>query len=131
MIVQLDIDDTITAAPEFFAWLSQALRRDGHTVLVVTSRVHSLENFKTTAEELRDFGIVFDKLIMSPEPDDIDPRRLPPDLHPAHRVYINKVIAAEDCGTDILFDDCSITSHLFQRSLPHVKVFRPIFPAPR
>ena len=27
MIVQLDIDGTITAAPEFFAWLSQSLRR--------------------------------------------------------------------------------------------------------
>ena len=30
MVVQIDIDGTIDAAPEFFRWLSVALKRDGH-----------------------------------------------------------------------------------------------------
>lgn len=126
MIVQLDIDHTITAVPEFFAWLSQALKRDGHTVLVVTSRITSPENMKITTEELRAYGIVFDMLMMSPEVDDLDQSRLPRFLHQAHRQYISKVFVAEDHGVDILFDDCSITGTLFERYLPSVKVFRPI-----
>lgn len=126
MIVQLDIDDTITAAPEFFAWLSQALRRDGHTILVVTSRTASPENMRLTAQEMRAYGVHYDKLLLSPAVDDLDRHRLPFGLHPAHRLFIAKLFAAEDFGTEILFDDCSITSDLFQRYLPEVKVFRPM-----
>ena len=49
MIAQIDIDATITAAPEFFAWLTRALKRDGHRVLIVSSRTISPENLKLTA----------------------------------------------------------------------------------
>lgn len=126
MVIQIDIDQTITAAPEFFAWLSQALRRDGHRVLIVTSRTTSPEPLRLTAEELRAFGVVYDKLLLSPAVDDLDPRRLPPGLHSAHRIFVFKLIAAQDYGTEILFDDCSITSDLFRRHLPDVRVFRPL-----
>ena len=126
MIVQIDIDGTITAAPEFFAWLSRALRRDGHTVLVVTSRTTSSENLRFTAEEMRGYSIVFDELILSPAVEDLDPQRLPPGLHPAHRLYVYKLISAEDHGTEVLFDDCTITADLFRKYLPDVMVFRPL-----
>lgn len=126
MIVQIDIDDTITAAPDFFTWLTKALRRDGHKILIVSSRTTSAENLKLSAEELRAFGVIYDKLLLSPQVDDLDPHRLPPGLHLAHRLYVYKVIAAEDHGTGILFDDCGITAELFQRYLPEVRVFRPI-----
>ena len=126
MIVQIDIDGTITAAPECFAWLTQALRRDGHTVLIVSSRAASPDNLAFSAEELRAFGIVWDKLFLSPAVDDLDPHRLPPFLEPAHRLVVYKLLVAEDHRVDILFDDCSITSELFQRYAPDVKVFRPM-----
>ena len=126
MIVQLDIDGTIDQAPEFFRWLTIALKRDSHQVLIVTSRSTSNENVRITTEEMRDYGIVFDKLLLSPEVDDLDPRRLPHDLPRAHRLYVSKLIAAQDYGTEVLFDDCSITGDLFRKHAPHVQVFRPI-----
>lgn len=126
MVIQIDVDGTITRAPEFFAWLTQALRRDGHTVLVVTSRTTSPENVKITAEELRGFGIVYDKLILSPEVADLDPRRIPHGLHPAHRIYVSKLIAAQDYGVQVLYDDCSLTNAMVNQYLPDVIVFCPI-----
>ena len=126
MIVQLDIDGTIDQAPQFYAWLSQSLRRDGHTVLIVTSRTTSPANVKITAKELRGYGVVYDKLLLSPEVADLDPRRLPPDLHPAHRIFASKLMAAEDHGVQILFDDDGVVAELFQRYLPTVTVLKPI-----
>lgn len=126
MVVQVDIDNTITAMPEFFAWLTTALRRDRHTVLIVSSRTASPENLRITAEELRAFGVGYDRLLLSPALDDLDPRRLPPGLHPAHRLFVSKLIAAQDYGTQLLFDDCGITADLFRRHLPDVRVLRPL-----
>lgn len=126
MIVQIDIDGTVDRAPEFFGWLTQTLRRDGHTVLIVSSRTTSPENLKLSAEELRAFGVVWDKLLLSSAVDDLDPHRLPPGLHPAHRLFVYKLIVAQDYVTEILFDDCSITSDLFKRHLPDVRVLRPL-----
>ena len=126
MIVQIDIDGTIDLAPQFFSWLTTALRRDEHTILIVSSRTTSQENLKITAAELKGWGIVYDRLILSPELDDLDPRRFPPGLHRAHRLYVSKLIAAQDYGTEILYDDCTITGDLFRKHLPRVKVFRPI-----
>lgn len=126
MIVQLDLDGTLDAAPAFFAWLTAALRRDGHRVLVVTSRTTSPENLKATAAELKELGVVYDQLFLSPALDDLDSRRFPPGMYPAHRLYVYKLIAAEDHGVEVLFDDCSITTDLFRKHLPKVKVFRPL-----
>jgi hypothetical protein len=123
MIAQIDIDATIDRAPEFFKWLTKSLRRDGHKVLIVSSRIDSPENEKHTAQELKEWGITYDKLVLHPDVPDLDTRRIPTDLHPAHRIYIYKVIAAEDLGTEILFDDCGITTSLFRKYLPNVQVF--------
>lgn len=126
LTVQIDVDHTVNAAPEFFSWLTKALRRDGHCVLIVTDRESSRENDAATAAELRKMGIEWDQLILSPALADLDPRRFPPGLPVAHRVFVNKLIAAEDHGTDVLFDDCGITADLFRRHLPKVRVFRPM-----
>jgi hypothetical protein len=67
-----------------------------------------------------------DELILSPALRDLDARRFPPGLPVAHWVFVNKLIAAEDYGTEVLFDDCGITCDLFRRHLPKVKIFRPI-----
>mgnify|MGYP001583407470 FL=1 len=124
MVVQLDIDNTIDQALDFFRWLAKSLRRDGHTVLIVSSRTRSPENLKHTARELKDWGIEFDKLVLHPAPAELDPKRLPPGLPPAHKIYVYKLIAAQDLGTQILFDYCGITTDLFRWHLPGVNVFR-------
>ena len=61
MNIALDIDDTITRHPEFFAWLSHALRASGHRVVVITFR----EDRESTAQALARLGVVHDKLITS------------------------------------------------------------------
>jgi hypothetical protein len=124
MVIQIDIDGTIDRVPAFFRWITGSLKRDGHKVLIVTSRTHSPQNEEATAHELAALGIVCDALILTPAPDALDAKRIPRDLHPAHKLFINKLFAAEDNGVDVVFDDCGITADLFRRYLPQVQVFR-------
>jgi hypothetical protein len=124
MVIQIDIDGTIDRAPAFFQWITSSLKRDGHRVLIVTSRTHSPQNLRATANELAGLGIVYDSLILTPPPDSLNVRRIPRDMHPAHKLFINKLFAAEDNDVDAVFDDCGITADLFRRYLPEVQVFR-------
>jgi hypothetical protein len=125
LTVQIDVDHTANAAPEFFSWLTKALRRDGHRVLIVTDRETSRENDAATAAELREMGIEWDELILSPALRDLDSRRFPPGLPVAHRVFVNKLIVAEDHAVDVVFDDDGVVADLFRLHLPEVSVFRP------
>lgn len=127
IIVQIDIDGTLDAAPEFFRWMSGSLRRYGHRVLIVSSRVESPECREATLTELKTWGIDFDELLLTPE--ELKPEKNLEGLHPGHRMYAYKVLAAREHGTTILFDDCGITAELFKKYLPEVKVFRPQAPA--
>ncbi len=122
MVIQIDIDGTLDSVPAFFQWFTGSLKKDGHKVLIVTSRTHSPQNRQATIDELIEMNIVYDALIMTPEA--LDPKRIPRDLHPAHKLFINKIWAAEDNGVDAVFDDCGITADLFRRYLPQVQVFR-------
>ncbi len=124
LVVQIDIDGTLDAAPAFFRWLTASLRSDGYTVLIVSSRVDSLECRTATIAELREWSITYDELHLAPEA--IDPDTLPRGVHPAHRVFAHKLTVARARGTAVLFDDCSITAELFARYAPHVTVFRPM-----
>lgn len=60
--VVLDLDETITAHPLFFSWLSSALRRDGHRVTVLTLR----RSRETTIRDLEARNITWDVLLVLP-----------------------------------------------------------------
>jgi hypothetical protein len=124
MTFQIDIDGTIDRAQEFFKWLTRSLRADGHKVFIVSSRTSSPQNDRETAKELEGYGIAYDKLILSPELKNMDSNRFPSDMSPGHKLYIYKLFAAEDNGVEILFDDCGITTELFHKYLPKIKLFR-------
>ena len=62
MKIGIDIDGTITAIPLLFKIMTPALRREGHQVFIVTFRHEG--HRKETAEELKDMGIEYDKLVM-------------------------------------------------------------------
>jgi hypothetical protein len=128
MVVQIQIDSAMAWAPEFFRWLTAALRRDGHQVCLVSSRTHSEENVAAAAKELSRQGLTYDRLVLSPDPELIDEGRLPAGLEPAYRKYAGKLIVAEDLGTELLFDDCGVTGELFRKHLPKVRVLRPLLP---
>ena len=61
----LDIDGTITAAPELFAEISKACRLNGGQVHIVTSR--SALGRNETVDELCEYGVQFDALFFLPE----------------------------------------------------------------
>ena len=61
MIVGMDIDDTITRHPKFFALISQALVAAGHQVVLITFRADR----EGTAAELSEWGIAYTELITS------------------------------------------------------------------
>lgn len=65
----MDIDDTITRHPVFFAFLSNALIAAGHEVLILTFRID-----RAGADaDLRTWGVVYSELITpSPDPDSWD-----------------------------------------------------------
>jgi hypothetical protein len=88
MHVALDIDETITAAPIFFAFLARALRRERHRVTVVTIR-----RCRGGAEEtLRKLGIEHDGLVT-----------LPPDYEGC--VITWKVEQLHALAVDVVVDD--------------------------
>ena len=124
MNIQIDIDGTIDKAPEFFKWLTQSLRVSNHKVFIVSSRTTSPQNDKETAKELKEYEVTYDKLVLTPNLKDLDSKRFPTDMNPGAQLYIHKLFTAEDNDTDILFDDCGITTELFRKYLPGVKVFR-------
>ncbi len=124
MNIQIDIDGTIDKAPDFFQWLTKSLQASKHKVFIVSSRTCSPQNDIETARELWDYGVTYNKLILSPELNNLDLKRIPPDMNPGAKLYIYKLFTAEDNNIDILFDDCGITTELFRKYLPNIKVFR-------
>jgi hypothetical protein len=61
MVIALDIDDTITRHPAFFALISQALIQAGHRVLIITFRDEA--GRADTEADLDGWGIAYDELI--------------------------------------------------------------------
>lgn len=124
MVIQIDVDDTITRAPEFFKHLTRSLKRDGHTILIVTTRTDVRGVRAATKGELLDYGIFYDKLILSPPLDELDEKTLPPGLAVSRRPFAVKVTAARDHKVEVVFDDCGITIGLLKKYLPKVQVMQ-------
>lgn len=61
MTIALDIDDTITRHPAFFALVSRALVQAGHRVLIITFRDEA--GRADTEADLAGWGIAYDELI--------------------------------------------------------------------
>lgn len=64
MRIGIDIDDTITRIPDFFAFLSRVLLEAKHEVHIITYR--SPDSRKRTEKQLLEFGISYTKLHIWP-----------------------------------------------------------------
>ena len=62
MNIAIDLDDTITYAPETFAALTQMLGRKNY-IYIITNR--NPDTRANTVKELEDFRIVYDNLILT------------------------------------------------------------------
>ena len=90
MIVGIDIDDTITAHPEFFSFLSHALIDGGHQVIIITFR----EDQSRTAKLLDELNIAYSRLITASL-----------EAHMEHGVDEWKGWVCKQHNVEILFED--------------------------
>jgi hypothetical protein len=97
MQIALDIDDTITRCPEFFAFLSKAMLAAGHKVYIISYR----EDREFSEEDLAGHGIVFDELIL-PTEQEMQRRNAENWRQEASRW---KAEVCRRFGIDVLFDD--------------------------
>lgn len=88
MHVVIDVDETITARPDFFRWLAGALRRDGHRVTILTVR----RDHDETRRALEGLQIGYDRLETPPA-----------DVRSALDWKIGR---AQELAPDVVFDDC-------------------------
>ena len=90
MIVGLDVDQTITRHPEFFALLSRALVEASHQVVIITFR----DDRESTEQQLNEWDICWTTLVTLPKLQDLTEN---PDAW--------KAGVCRQLGVDILFDD--------------------------
>lgn len=121
--VGLDVDNTITAYPEFFSLLSRAVKGSGGHVFVVTSRTRTPETIEATKEELNDLGIVYDHLYILHDQKEAD-RICPFDLDWYQRFIFQKTVYCKANRVSIYFDDEQKVIDLFRQFLPEVQVFQ-------
>ena len=61
MVVGFDIDGTITKHLEFFSFLTRALIKEGHKVMIITSR----DDKTLTDKDLKEWEIVYSELVVA------------------------------------------------------------------
>ncbi len=90
MRIALDIDDTITRHPQFFAFLSKALIDSDHKVYIISYR----QGQEEVKADLAGYGISFTKLVL-PSNDDLDHEGF----------YQWKATACRRLGIEVFFED--------------------------
>lgn len=123
MHVGIDIDNTITRAPNLFALLAQAVRAQGGTIHIVSSRTDSGATRIATAKELAEYGVAYDRLFLFPEKENTAPcpHR---DLDWYQQSIWGKVAYCLKHKVGIFFDDEQKVVDLFHRFAPAIIVLR-------
>ncbi|MEI8218618.1 MAG: HAD family hydrolase [Elusimicrobiota bacterium] len=124
MMIGIDIDDTITALPEFFKELTVSFTAKGHKIHIITSRTDNAEVRKITRAELQELGIKFDFLYFLPSYSTA--KELCPHLE---LDWFQKYLwqKADYClknDISIYFDDDIKVVELFQKYSPEITVLQ-------
>lgn len=122
--VCFDIDDTITADPEFFSFLSRSVKNEGGRVYVVTSRTSTPEVREETRKELAQYNIVYDDLYLLPDAQTAA-KECPYAGFDWYQKYLyQKVTFCEFHKVDIYFDDDDKVIEIFRETAPQIQVFK-------
>ena len=119
----LDIDGTITDAPEFFCFLSNCVKNSGGRVYIVTSRDGSPKFRKISIDEVRSYGVVFDDIYFTPNFVDEVFLSPPPELSWYEVVQWHKVWFCLEKGVNVFFDDDLLVVKLFEKYAPGIRIF--------
>lgn len=116
----LDIDETITAAPELFAEVSRTCRLNDGQVHIVTSR--SALGRSETVEELSGYGVQFDALFFLPEMSRANSDCPHKELDWFQRYLWQKVAYAKQHGLMHFVDDDPKVISLFNQFAPEIVI---------
>ncbi len=118
MIIALDIDNTITKHPKFFAELSRK-----HEIIIVTSRPNTETSRSETEALLSDIEISY-RHIYYCDWNEVDDENIPTELEGPDRLLYQKIIACQHGEADAIFDDDSSVIELINNYLPNIATFK-------
>jgi len=122
--IGLDIDDTITASPVFFSFLSHAVKSAGGSVYVVSTRSNTPEVAEETRKELAQHNILFDDLYLLPDAQ-AAAKECPFTRFDWYQKYIwQKAAFCQLHKVDVYFDDDHKVIDIFQEAAPEIQVLR-------
>ncbi|OGS22993.1 MAG: hypothetical protein A2252_06255 [Elusimicrobia bacterium RIFOXYA2_FULL_39_19] len=126
MNIALDIDDTITAMPEFFKVLTKAFAKADHQVHVITSRSETEESRRITESELRELGIKYNHLHFIPPSNKAKEACPHRELDWYNKYLWQKTAYCLKNNISVYFDDDEKVVALFKKYAPGIKVLQPI-----
>lgn len=122
MRLGLDIDNTISAYPKYYADLSRKVKERGGRVIIISSRSETPDVREITSNELNDWNIKFDKLYLFKSLDDV--KHLCPykNLGDYNTLLWQKLHHCIAESIEQYHDDDSVVIRLFKSYLPSVEV---------
>lgn len=122
----LDLDETISKAPEFFSFLSKATKNQRGSVHIVSSRSDEPDVRAETLKELAQYKIDFDQLYLLPDKHVAELSCPHTNLDWYQKFIWQKVDYSLRHGITVFFDDEQKVVEVFQKFAPGVQVFRAI-----
>lgn len=116
-----DIDDTITAYPEYFSNLSKETYAQGGRVVIITSRLDIDDVRADTEIELSEGGIRYDELYMFQDFDDM-PACPHAELDWQYQYLWQKVSYAKLASVNVHYDDDDRVLDLFRKYAMKIEI---------
>ncbi len=124
MIIAIDIDDTLTSNPPFFALLSKVVIGDGGKVIIISSRPKLSETFLLTERLLKEYGVMYNMLVLIDSPAIAKETCPHADLDWWGKYIWQKVDICQKEKVEIVFEDDEKVIALFKRFAPEIQVIR-------
>lgn len=126
MRLALDIDNTITAVPEFFSEITSSNFFD--RIIIVTARSDHGDSRSYTEAQLAAWSIRYDALFFLDDSELAESSSKDQPLDWYQQFLIQKVNICRKERIDVIFDDDRVVVQLFREHAPEIQVFQS-FPA--
>ena len=121
-VAGIDIDEVITASPEFFSSLSKLWKNAGTCVHIVSSRCDIPDAKQATIEELQTLGIVYEHLYLLPSIEVAQIKCQHRELDWYQKYLWQKVDYCLKHGIEKFYDDDTKVVQLFRIFAPDIEV---------
>lgn len=121
-IISLDIDDTISVFPGYFAKLSHKTYLDCGQIIINSSRSETPQSRLETEEQLKGWGIQYDKLYLFRSLDEVEHLCPHPEFNWDKKYLWQKIHHCRMAGALTHYDDDNNVIELFKLYAPDIKV---------